>query len=170
MRMSQDTDAQMSIDFVIGVGIFLMAFIFVLIAIPGLFTPFQSNSDELTMTADRVATTLTENVLPETAPTGELLPGIVDISKYDDLKGVLSGSGSLAKRDSLGLKTGDRTYNLEVDILYENGTKLSAPDNLQTGGQNIGQSRRFVYVRDPNSANSIDVYPGQKALLVVRVW
>jgi hypothetical protein len=169
--MSRDTDAQMSIDFVIGVGIFLMAFIFVLIAIPGLFTPFQSNSDELTMTADRVSTTLTENVLPETSPTGEVLPGILDIDKFTDLSDALSDAGtSLAKRESLGLKTGDRTYNLEVDILYDNGTKLAAPDDAHAAGDNIGQSRRFVFVRDPASTNSTYVYPGQKALLVVRVW
>jgi hypothetical protein len=123
MRMSRDTDAQMSIDFIIGMGIFLMAFMFVLIAIPGLFTPFQSNSDELTMTADRVSTTLTENVLPVTSADDEVLPGIVDISKFSDLSDALSNAGtSLAKRDSLGLKTNDRTYDLEVDILYDNGT------------------------------------------------
>jgi hypothetical protein len=170
MRVSQDTSAQMSLDFVIGMGIFLMAFLFVLIAIPGMFTPFQSNSDELTMTADRVAMTMTETILPVTSPTGELLPNIVDIGKFSTLNAALSGSGNLNERNALGLKTNDRTYNIEVDILYENGTMVVASNNVKAGNENIGQSRRFVYVRDPNSMNGNDVYPGQKAILVVRVW
>jgi len=170
MKAIKDDGGQMSIDFLIGIMIFLIAFIFLFAAIPSMFTPFQSNSDELTMIADRVAATLVENELCITAGTNESLPSIIDIAKVDLLNDRLSNPAiEEATRKKLGLDNGNTVYHLQVLLQLDNGTTISIPGNDKPGNQNVGQSRRFVYVRYMNGYGTA-YYPGLKALLVVRVW
>jgi hypothetical protein len=184
MRVDRDSSGQMSIDFLIGIMIFILAFLFLMMAIPQMFTPFQSNSDELTMIADRVASMLVETKLTATNDAGESLPGIVDVAKIKDLKTELDVSNDVASEDyrkSLGLDYGaDYPYHLQVlfQEFKDDGSALdSIPDYheiphdnpIWPGSQNVGQSRRFVYVRD-STATGVSRFPGYKTIMVVRVW
>jgi len=169
MGIVNNNYGQISIDFLVGITIFLLAFLYLITSIPTLFIPFQSNSDELTMMADKVAATLVETELANTTEANTPLPGIIDYSKFIDMKNNMStSSGSLETRKSLGLDTGDRVYNLEV-ILQEYNDSTSAftnytiSDGSSAGNSNVGQSRRFVMVRNND-------FPGTKAIMVVRVW
>jgi hypothetical protein len=177
MRLIEDRNAQLSIDFLVGVTIFLLAFIYQFAAIPSMFVPFQSNSDELTMMADRVGMILVEDTLAERSSTGQAQPGIINGSKVNSLD--LDDSST---KKALGL-SGD--YHIQIVLQkYDNRSGLDAiteqiipndPDNYP-GNQNVGQSRRFVYYRDPTASHSdpknVDpaYYPGLPTFLVVRIW
>jgi hypothetical protein len=182
MRVEKDNSGQMSIDFLLGITIFILAFLFLIMAIPQMFTPFQSNSDELTMIADRVGSTLVENELVSTNAMGEPLPGIVNAAKVNDLRDTLNDPVlGEAKRNSLGLDYGGaHPYQLQIELEYcdpnQDGS-ARIPDsekfpNIDPGNQNVGQSRRFVYLRDlgASGTDKIKYYPGVKTIMVVRVW
>jgi hypothetical protein len=181
MRIRSDSNGQLSIDFLLGVTIFIMAFLFLFIAIPSLFTPFQSNSDELTMIADRIGTLLVESEFAMTSDTGEPMPAIANMSKVEELNDTLNdnspttdGTVELDKRIELGLGNGNSAYHLQVifekcNNTNETITKFAIPNNVDPGNQNVGQSRRFVLLRDPDAAGN-DNYPGIKTVMVVRVW
>jgi hypothetical protein len=72
---------------------------------------------------------------------------------------------------SLGLNMSDTAlYGLEVVIDWENGStqEIFNSDDRSSGiSGNVGQSKRFVYVRDPSDPGD---YPGTMAVLKVRVW
>lgn len=180
MRVGKDDGGQMSIDFLIGVTIFILAFLFLIMAIPQMFTPFQSNSDELTMIADRVGATLVEKELTATNDGGDLLPGIVDVAKITALNNELdkpNDQDTIGKRKSLGLDNGVSVYHLQVEIMEyrDDGTDIlphimiPQTNSINPGSQNVGQSRRFVYVRD-SGASGVSRWPGYTSIMVVRVW
>jgi hypothetical protein len=174
MRLNKDNSAQLSIDFLLGVTIFILAFIFLFIAIPSLFVPFQSNSDELTMTADRVAANLVENVLANRSSNGDRLPGIVDVPKVEELKAALQATDNEITRKSLGLDNGNTVYHLQVvfekyDYMTDTINPSPIPDDVVWGNQNVGQSRRFVYLRNLDTA-APGGYDDIKTVMVVRVW
>jgi hypothetical protein len=153
----------------IGIGIFLLAFMFVFAFIPGLFVPFVSNSDELTMTADRTAALLVDDILALNDTVG-VHSGILDTIKINYFIDNVTHKYDII-RTNLGLNmSGDALYSLEVVITYQNGTTFYINDSAEkitsmTG--NIGQSKRFVFVRDPTNPND---YPGSMAIMKVRVW
>jgi hypothetical protein len=152
-----------------------MAFLFLFIAIPSLFVPFQSNSDELTMIADRAGILLVENEFAMQSDTGEFLPGIANMSKVKALNDTLNdGTGGLNKRKALGLDNGNTVYHLQVVFEKCNNTSeaitaFAIPNNDEPGYQNVGQSRRFVLLRDTTAVGNSN-YPGIKTVMVVRVW
>jgi uncharacterized protein (UPF0333 family) len=160
--LRKDNSGQVSIDFLIGVTIFLLAFIFLISAIPSMFTPFQSNSDELTMMADRVAATMTENVLVYNLDQ----PSIIDLKKFDNYK---SNVNSLYT--TIGLDSAK--YHIEVDLEHVASgqdaiSTLNSLTDGSPGNQNVGQSRRYVLMMD--SRVSGGNWPGEKGIMVVRIW
>jgi hypothetical protein len=172
MVIPTDDLGQMSIDFLVGVTIFILAFIFLYAAIPSMFAPFQSDSDVLTMAADKVTATLVEEELVNVTG-GEPLPGIIDYDKFNGLNGRLNDPDELRSL-GLGTSTGG-VYNLQVvlqeyDDTTDTFTNITIPADVQPGNQNIGQSRRFVYVRYANTNAVPASYPGIRSILVVRVW
>ena len=94
-----------------------------------MFAPFQSNSDELTMTADRVGVALVDNALISDlffdGSTGTLkvnhsdpTPGIIDNTKFIALKSALE-SGIVLDEDNikktLGLEYGNgNLYDIQI--------------------------------------------------------
>lgn len=165
-----DSDAQISLDYLLGVTVFLLAFIFVFAFIPGMFAPFHSNSDVITMSADRVAATLVENTLA-TGTAGNKQPCILDKAAIDAFKtNLASPATNVSLRQSLGLNTTDSgQYNLEMVIEEQGGPTIVANNGQEPGNSNVGQSRRYVLVRD-SGGSGVDNYPGRAALVTVRVW
>lgn len=144
MGLTRDTSGQLSIDFLAGVAIFLLAFIFIFAFVPGMFTSFQSNSDELTMTADRASATLVENVLLQSNNE----PNVILTSKF-----IPANLNDPAK---LGIGN-NRQYNIKITF------KSAAPLNYgpidPTGALNVGQSKRIVVDET-----------GHIGILTVTVW
>jgi hypothetical protein len=167
--IGKDNHGQISIDFLVGFGIFSLAFMFVFAFINGLFVPFVSNSDELTMTADRTAETLIDDVLALNNTNG-VQSGILDASKICYLDHNVTNNYDTI-RTNLGLnRSGNTLYSLEVVITYPNGTTIdiiNSGEKYASKTGNIGQSKRFVFIRDPNRP---DDYPGSMAVMKVRLW
>jgi hypothetical protein len=151
MSLAKDTSGQMSIDFLAGVAIFLIALLFVFAFIPGMFTSFQSNSDELTMAADRVSTELVENILVTNGST----PNVIDSNKVVSLDTSLNDPIFVK---SLG-QSGGRAYNINVTFSTIKGYYAHAGPQYPVGALNVGQSRRIV-----------DDEFGNIGIIYVTVW
>jgi len=59
--MMMDEDGQISLDFLLGISLFLIALMFIVQFIPGLFIPGTSGEGSLDYTAYRTATILVED-------------------------------------------------------------------------------------------------------------
>ena len=174
VRKCSDSGAQISLDYLIGVTIFLLAFIFVFAFIPGMFVPFNSNSDEITMSADRVASTLVENVLV-VGGSDHKQPCILDVATINQFKNDVENNPTTCKLQlqKLGLnRSADGSlYDLQVFISMEGSSPIDIKSSDTMGDTNVGQSKRYVLMRDSTAApGSIDNYPGRSALVIVRVW
>jgi len=60
-KMIKDERGQMSIDFLVGMSIFMFALIFVVLFIPGMFLPFQTETIDLNSVAYRTSVILVED-------------------------------------------------------------------------------------------------------------
>ncbi|MBN2109791.1 MAG: hypothetical protein JW705_01705 [Methanosarcinaceae archaeon] len=156
-----DNDGQMHIDYLIGIAIFLVSIIFVFSYTAGLFTPFQSNSDEVTLIADRISTDLIEQSMSAGDPrTPILLNGMkVDIFFNEmnaDYESII---------DHYGMNSSFLTYELNVTLqnISAGNLEYSAGKPLPLQG-NIGQTKRLVMVSNESTGNNV------QAMLAVRVW
>ncbi|WP_416841590.1 hypothetical protein [Haloferax sp. DFSO52] len=70
-RSSRDTRAQTGLDFVVGVGLFLLVLGFLVQFVPGMIAPYSDDA-ELPVVAERVATRLTGAYLGSPTSPGEL--------------------------------------------------------------------------------------------------
>lgn len=158
--------AQITIDYIAGIGIFLLSVVFVFQFMYGLFIPFESGSDKVTLTADRAATMLVEQML-RSDKSGE---NVIDQGKlyyFNNTK--LNYSNQTAYNNALrelGLYSNEIIYDMNVSVanltypnnpLNQSGPPL--PDNT-----NIGQIKRMVLV-----INSTTGY-NETAVLSVRIW
>ncbi|TQD28247.1 hypothetical protein [Methanolobus vulcani] len=158
----RDDHGQMHIDYLIGIAIFLTSIIFVFSYTAGLFTPFQSNSDEVTLIADRIATNLIEqNMSAESIRT----PNMLSSTKVDDF---FNNSGDYESIiDYHGMNSSYLRYELNVTL--ENiGTgpmslDYSTGKTLPVQG-NVGQTKRIVIVRNDDTGDET------LGILAVRVW
>jgi hypothetical protein len=152
-----DASGQMSIDFLFGVVIFLMTFIFVFTFISGMLTPFQSNSDELTMMADRIGTECVEKLMVDSYAT----PNIINGSKIQDMINSLNDPNPSTYRDyckDIGAYS-NQHYNVNITItMSDNSIKNGGPE-YPTGSLNVGQSKRVVGDKT-----------GKIGILYVTVW
>jgi hypothetical protein len=144
----------MSIDFLAGIAIFLIAFLFMLSFIPGILTPFQSSSDELTMTADRMSIELVENLLVTNGSNPNVVNQTLVASYMNDLN---SGSYDTV-RNNLGLN-GNRLYNINVTYSTIKKYTLTGGPAYPVGALNVGQSKRVVINET-----------GDLGILYVTVW
>ena len=155
-ELVNDSKGQTSLDFIAGIGIFLSVFLFVFTFIPGMLTPFQSNSDELTMVADRAGITLVQNVLIDHPEN----PNIISEVKLNDMISQLNGPGSLDyRKNTLGIDSTARVYSLNVTMVKMSGEDYKAGPECPEGTINLGQSRRVVLTDS-----------GAIGVLVVKVW
>lgn len=61
MKLTQDTGAQSTIDFLFGLAVFLMTFLYVFTFIPGLFVPYQASAVDLSSVAYKTGAVLAED-------------------------------------------------------------------------------------------------------------
>jgi len=154
-----DDNGQMHVDYLLGIAIFLVSIIFVFSYAAGLFTPFKSNSDEVTLLADRISINIVEQTL------GAYEPGTSNILNDTKTRDFFSGFNADYEYiiDHLGLNGTYLRYDLNVTMQKSDGTIYSAGKELPMR-ENIGQTKRVVLLRDENSGNV------QNAIFSVRVW
>lgn len=155
-----DSKGQITIDYLISITVFLFAVVFVFNFTSGIFTPFQSNSDEVTLIADRVSTTLVENRL---SAGDESVPNLVNKTEVENFFTELNSASYDAVIDSLGMNGSYLRYDLNVTL--ENSTTIvdSAGKQIPVG-VNVGQTKRIVLSMDESSGNT------EPLILSFRVW
>jgi hypothetical protein len=154
MRWVGDTRGQTLQDFAVGVGIFLIAFIFVLSLFPGLLTPFQSSASGAERAqAEQVSTQMLNNLSDGSKPNH--LDAVA-------MQSVFSASRSEADLlDRFGLPV---TANINITLETLDGDENIYSTTNTVGEREVATSARIVTINvdDPRCQ------PGCR--LVVRVW
>ena len=156
--------AQTTIDFAIGIGLFLLVVAFVVAFVPTIFTPFQSTQGP--QTADRIATSLSTDRLGD--PSN---PYVLNATCTDAFFDQLNGGGpapstclfNTSADTTRAVFTLDRTRDVNVTIRYANGSVVDSGGRLAAGPTppettSVSAATRVV---------SLDGHPRR---LVVRAW
>lgn len=154
-----NNSAQINIDYLISITIFLFAIFFVFQFTSGLFTPFQSNSDETTLIADRTATLIVENMM---SAGNVAVPNLVNETKVNEFFTELDGD-YYPFIDTIGLNGTYHSYNLNVTLDNSTAVVNSAGRTLPSSG-NLGQTKRVVLLIDTDTGTT------ENAILSIRVW
>ncbi len=160
-----DDSAQLTIDYIAGLSIFLLAVAFVFQFMYGLFIPFQSNSDDVTLAADRASMALVERLL-----VADRSMNVIDQGKlyyFNNTK--LNSTNETAYYNTLrelGLYSNEIYYDMNISVI-----NISSPSTpMNQGGPplpenlDIGQTKRLVLI--VNSSTGMN----QTAIISVRVW
>ncbi len=158
--------AQVTIDYIAGIGIFLLSVVFIFQFMYGLFIPFQSGSDKASLAADRVSTVLVERLLH--ADSSDEL-NVIDQGKLYYFNNTrLNYSNQTAYNNALrevGLFSNQTVFDLNISVVNLTSNSLinqsgpSLPENTD-----IGQTKRMVLI--VNSTNGNQTY----AIFSARVW
>lgn len=174
------TRAQTTIDFVIGMAVFLLVVGFVLGVIPGMVDPF-SDSQETTIVADRLATQISEGMLAEPDQ-----PTVLNRTCVNAFFNATPASGSDcpvpfdADEDDLATRLGvqDRqTINVTIkrDLDVPPDGEL---DQLATDGETVSASGHTRLAAGPAVPGGTSIVAtsrtgfldGKDVTVVVRVW
>jgi hypothetical protein len=160
-----NSSAQMTIDYITGMSIFLLAVAFVFQFMYGLFTPFQSNSDEITLASDRASTILVDRLL---AADGSVGSSVVDQGKlyyFNNTK--LNQSNKTIYRNTLGelgLNSSEIIFEMNLSVARLNGNIMNSSGPVAPENIGVGQTRRLVLI-----VNSSTGY-NESAFISVKVW
>lgn len=145
-----DTRGQTLQDFAVGVGIFLIAFMFVLSLFPGLLSPFQSSASGAERAqAEQVTTQILDNL-----STGSQ-PNHLSASEL----ATLSGDSEADLLDRYGLPV---TANINITVETLNGTQNIYSTSNSAATEEVATAARIVTLDDPKCDPA--------CRLVVRVW
>jgi hypothetical protein len=162
-----DTRGQISLDFISGTVIFMVAFLFLFQTLTSLFVPFQSNSDEIKSMADRVGMTLAESTSGLAHSPTDV--NIISVRRAEDLNEQMnSTSGYNDVLNDFGLKSETTQYNLNLSLcnisnsLYLNSSGAPVLHNgpIPPQNTNVAQVIRIVYVEQDDEIG----------ILYVKVW
>lgn len=167
----KNDNAQVSIDYIAGIGIFLLSAFFVFQFICGIFIPFQSSSDQATLAADRAGTVLIERML-HADKSIEL--NVIDQGKlyyFNNTRLNYSNQTNYtAALREIGLFSNESVFNINITVT--NLTYLNKPaikPMNQSGPAlskttDIGQIKRLVLIVNPSTGYN------ETAVISVRVW
>lgn len=136
---------QTQLDFLIGVGFFLLVVMVVLSTAPSLLTPFVAHEGSTALSADSVATQLTSGVLTEPSDRN-----VLDRERVD---AVFDGDAE-SLHDRVGV---DESVSLNVTLDGASETRRVGPS---VPGDATGVSTSWRVVQ----------YNGSRAVLRVTVW
>ena len=156
--------AQTTIDFAIGIGLFLIVVAFVVAFVPTIFTPFQST--EGPQTADRIATSLSTDRLGDPAEPYVLNATCTD-GFFDQLDGGdAAPSGcqfNTSATTTREMFTLDGTRNVNVTVRDSNGS-------IVDGGTRLAAGPTPPETTSVTAATRVVSLDGQSRRLVVRTW
>ncbi|MDP2845607.1 MAG: hypothetical protein Q8N79_05990 [Candidatus Methanoperedens sp.] len=182
--------AQITIDYIAGIGIFLIAVFFVFQFMYGLFIPFQSGSDKVTLSADRAATVLVERMLIADKPGAMNAIDQGKLYYFNNTRLNYSNQTNYTNTlREIGLFSNQTVFDLNISVtnltstnnqslvymynLYSNSTfaySTSANTPMYQSGPalpdntDVGQTKRLVLI-----VNSSTGY-NETAIFSVRVW
>jgi hypothetical protein len=162
-----DNCAQITIDYIAGMGIFLIAVAFVFQFIYGLFLPFQSSSDEVTLAADRASIVIVERMLvPDRYENSNVIDeGKLAYLNNTKLNSKLNPQNYIDTLREVGLLSKETyTFDMNISVVKLDGTTRNQSGPSIPEKANIGQTRRLVMI-----VNSSTGY-NETVTLSVRVW
>lgn len=155
---------QTTIDYVIGLSIFLVVIVFVLGFLPTIFAPFEADTGGSTILADRSADRLASDLLVESPDKPAVLDQECTTEFFDADTNVPSDCRYDVDGADLSTALGtDQFTNLNVTvrsgetISQIDGTSLAVGDSPE-GNENVVVANRVVFVA------------GDQHQLYVRVW
>ncbi len=158
--------AQTSIDFVVGMSVFLLTVAFVVSFLPGVFEPFTATGSGDALAADRTAGLLAEQLLADPASPGVLDPACA--AEFFDAAG--DGAAGVAgchyTTDAADL---DAALGLasatEVNVTIENGGAVQSRGGVElSAGPTPPESESVVVAR------RVVLLGGDDVDLYVRMW
>lgn len=170
---------QTSIDFLVGIGVFLLTTGFIFGFVPGLLAPFGTGQS-MPLVADRVADTLVEDQLVD-GPDAERLNETCVLGFFNATLADGSGCSYDQTETDLAVRVGiDRRYHVNVSLVRTVAGQ-STPEPLCADEDGFaacgpGSNRLAVGDRIPEahgsvvSASRIVQVNGHDALVLVRVW
>ncbi|GAA0198410.1 hypothetical protein ACFFQF_15160 [Haladaptatus pallidirubidus] len=146
---------QTSIDFLVGMSVFLLTVAFVFATLPNTFAPFTGDDSSELLGTDRVASHLTEGTLAQ-----QNRPGVLNGTCTEQFFGTSGACHPSNLNAALGVGANERV-NVTIEssgaIRDIGGTQLSAGPTTPTNGSVVVASRLV----------SID---GEEYELYVRTW
>jgi len=156
--------AQTTIDFAIGIGLFLLVVAFVVAFVPTIFTPFQST--EGPQTADRIATSLSTDRLGDPSEP-HVLNGTCTAGFFDQLDGGGPAPSTCrfnTSADTTGeVFTLDRSREVNVTVRDANGSVVD-------GGTRLAAGPAPPETTSVTAATRVVSLDGHARRLVVRTW
>ena len=162
------------IDYIAGIGIFLLSVVFVFQFVSGLFIPFQSGSDKAALAADRASTILVEQMLH--ADTS----GALNVINQSKLYNFNNTQLNYSKQEnytnykktitSLGLNNSKLFFDMNVSVAYLNGTIRNQSGPALPDYTDIAQTKRLVLIINSSTGYNQTAFLNQTAILSVRVW
>ncbi len=163
-KINEDS-AQITIDYVAGISIFLLTVAFVFQFTYGVFTPFQTYSEEITLASNRASTILVDRLL--VADGSEALSVINQGKLYYFNNTKLNNSNKTTYRntlDELGLNSSEKIFDMNLSVTKLDNSKMNQSGPELPDNQDIGQTRRLVLI--VNSTTGFN----ETAYIYVRVW
>lgn len=164
---------QTTLDFAIGMGLFLVTLAFVLAFVPSIFDPFTTGSSAKLIVADRAAATLAGDLLaPSTAGPGSLSTGCV--VAFVEENGTLADEECASDIDVEAdldetLSLGGRNVNVSIHPPAEDA-ESSAEIEWDGSSVRLTRANSKSVPRDVGFAVRIVRIDGQQYRLTVRVW
>lgn len=170
--------AQTTIDFIIGIGVFMLVVGFVLGVIPGMVDPF-SDSQETTLVADRLATQVSEGMLAEPdRPTvlnetctfaffnDTLGDGAICPVPFDENESDLATRLGVQDRQTINVSIQrDVDADGALEYLWTDGQSVSTSGHTRLAiGPAVPDTRSVV------AASRTAYIDGKDVTVVVRVW
>ncbi|MFC7155112.1 hypothetical protein ACFQPA_06535 [Halomarina halobia] len=158
--MSATTRGQTTLDFAMAIGVFLLALVFALGVLPGMFAPFSGDSDAQVMKADRSAAHLSEGHLGSPIRPTQL-NATCTVAFFDNATppaGCRYDTPDLT--EALGVESGTR-----VNVTIERAGAVATVDGT-TLARGASPSRKG----DVSTARRLVTLEGTTYQLVVRVW
>ncbi|PSP55251.1 hypothetical protein BRC82_06695 [Halobacteriales archaeon QS_1_67_19] len=154
--------AQTSIDFVVGMSVFLLTVAFVVGFLPGVFEPFTASGEGDVLAADRTAALLADQSLAESGTAGRL--NATCTAEFFDADGAVGDCRFDADAADLDAALGLGPATAVNVTIAENGTVRTVDGVELAAGSEPPASESVVVSR------RVVLLDGEESDLRVRVW
>jgi hypothetical protein len=155
---------QTTLDFTVGISVFLAVIVFVFAFFPTMFAPFESDTGGDAAVADRVADRLSADALAESPAD----PSVLNDTCTEQFFGTdgMFPAGCRYTDDS-----GDLRAAVGVDDLVHLNVTVRTDSGIRTlGGTRLAAGEHPTTVDDPIVAKRVVLLSGEQNRLFVRVW
>jgi hypothetical protein len=163
-RESAGRRGQTTLDFSVGVSIFLTVVVFTVAFVPSMFAPFDSDTGQDSTTADRVADRLARDLLIDAPLTPGVLNDTCTAGFFDADGTVPTGCSYAADASALRSVVGVDAPT-QVNVTVRNGSGVRT-----VGGTRLAAGEAPNSVADPVVASRSVLLDGRQSRLLVRVW